>query len=666
MGTLWRRSLRHLGPPAWILIATTLPPVARAGEFDALSLEDLLDVNLTVASRKALTSRESPGIVTLLTREEMLEAGARDLLDALRLVPGFSFGVDVEGVVGLGIRGLWAHEGKVALFIDGHEMNEALYACLMFGNHYPVEMIEKIEIIRGPGSVTYGGTAELAVIQVTTRSGAGLAGWQAGASWSQSGDGWMRRGATVSAGDSRGGLEWSLLASGGQGRRSTGTYTDIHGNQADLREKSELNPALVNLGLSWRGWTLRALADQLRTTQLDQYDEILPRPVGTDFLSEAVSLTRELRLRPGLSMTPFLRWRHQTPWRVRELAPFDMEVARLGEGLTVDWEPGPALSIATGLELYQERATDNLYSSGDGALFDPDHPGAPVEQVDYRDLACFAQALWLTDWANLAAGARWEDHSRFGSAFVPRAALTRVFERAHLKLLASRAYRSPSVMNLSLNPDIKPETATTLEVEAGWQVDGKTLLTANVFDISIADPIIYTYDEATDTELYVNADEMGSRGVEAELRRMDAWGALTLRWALARPHDEPVAIFAVPGSADEVLGVPQQTGSLSLGLALGAWRVTPGLVYVGARKALGSLDGNGDPVVVRLDEALLLNLGLTWRKPLHVAGLELALGLHDLLDEAPAFAQPYDGWHAPLPGPGREATLTLRYGASWR
>jgi len=176
--------------------------VAGAADFDEMSLEELLNVELTVASRKALSGRESPGIVTLLTREELRAAGARDLMDALRLVPGFSFGVDVQGVAGLGVRGFWAHEGKVALFIDGVEMNENLYATLQLGNHYPVELIEKIEIIRGPGSAVYGGTAELAVIQVTTRSGAELAGWEAAASWGQGGDGWMRRKGSLAAGGS--------------------------------------------------------------------------------------------------------------------------------------------------------------------------------------------------------------------------------------------------------------------------------------------------------------------------------------------------------------------------------------------------------------------------------------------------------------------------------
>lgn len=78
-------------------------------------------------------------------------------MQVLQLIPGFDFGVDVEGIVGIGVRGNWAHEGKVLMLWDGLEMNEDLYSTLQFGGHYPVGQIKRIEIIRGPGSAIYGG-----------------------------------------------------------------------------------------------------------------------------------------------------------------------------------------------------------------------------------------------------------------------------------------------------------------------------------------------------------------------------------------------------------------------------------------------------------------------------------------------------------------------------
>jgi outer membrane receptor protein involved in Fe transport len=249
---------------------------------------------------------------------------------------------------------------------------------------------------------------------------------------------------------------------------------------------------------------------------------------------------------------------------------------------------------------------------------------------------------------------------------VPRLALTRLFDKIHLKALASRAFRAPAVMNISLNPDIDPETATVLELEAGWQASDKTFITANVFDIVISDPISYTYDEVTETEQYTNFDRTARRGMELELRHVAAWGRLTARASSTRPYGDDVPFFQA-GEDGWMLGLPRETASLQATLRLrDNLNLTPSLSWMGERKALTRLDNDGNAVVESLDAATLLALGVEWTEPLGVTGLELGLAVHDLLDTAPAFAQAYDSWHAPLPGPGREFALTLRYGGSWR
>src|SRR4051812_14438705 len=98
---------------------STDPLTAGARDISEVSLEALLDVPITVVTKGARDARESPGVVTAVNREEILASGARDLLEVLQLIPGFSFHIDVFGVVGAGFRGLWAHEGKVLLLVDG-------------------------------------------------------------------------------------------------------------------------------------------------------------------------------------------------------------------------------------------------------------------------------------------------------------------------------------------------------------------------------------------------------------------------------------------------------------------------------------------------------------------------------------------------------------------
>src|SRR5688572_15238721 len=93
-----------------------------------MNVEDLLDIPITVVTKKKVRSKELPAAITVITREELLKSGARDLVDALTLfVPGITFGSEVEGVVGINFRGMWGMEGKVLLMVDSLEMNERVF-----------------------------------------------------------------------------------------------------------------------------------------------------------------------------------------------------------------------------------------------------------------------------------------------------------------------------------------------------------------------------------------------------------------------------------------------------------------------------------------------------------------------------------------------------------
>ena len=137
-------------------------------DFFEMSLEELAEISIDVASRKESTAREAPGVVTVITRDQIQKSGARDLIDILRLVPGFDVGFDTNGAYGVAIRGIWANEGKVLVLMDGVPLNDEMYGTFQYGHHIPVDIIERIEIMRGPGSVMYGESAELGVISIKT------------------------------------------------------------------------------------------------------------------------------------------------------------------------------------------------------------------------------------------------------------------------------------------------------------------------------------------------------------------------------------------------------------------------------------------------------------------------------------------------------------------
>jgi outer membrane receptor for ferrienterochelin and colicin len=226
-----------------------------------VSLEDLLKTDVDVASKVPQTYREVPGVITVVTREEIMDSGARDLADVLMLVPGFSLGVDVEAVVGIGVRGNWGHEGKVLLLVDGQQMNETLYSTNQLGNHFPVDQIERIEIIRGPGSAIYGGYAELAVINVVTRGADELDGVAVYGHAGLASDTYGHLNRSVAAGQKIGDdLKLSLAGLFGQGHRSNADFTDFYGDTFSLTDH-ELDPAtaLLNVFVSYRDLGIKGL-----------------------------------------------------------------------------------------------------------------------------------------------------------------------------------------------------------------------------------------------------------------------------------------------------------------------------------------------------------------------------------------------------------------------
>jgi outer membrane cobalamin receptor len=268
-------------------------------------LEKLINSLISVASKKPLNVRESPSIVSLVTEEEIKASGARDLIDVLRLVPGIDFGVDVEGVVGLGVRGNWAHEGKVLLLIDGQEMNEILFATTQFGNHFPIDQIKKIEIIRGPGSAIYGGFAEYGVINIITRQGEDINGVSVSGVYGQGEKDFIRRNVNLSIGKKVKDFEFSLAGFAGEGNRSDQNYTDIYDSTFNMgKGNSKLNPAFVNLGMKYKGLSFRAIGDFFNTTVRDAYDKIKPVPYNESFNSMFGELKYVWKINDKFTLTP--------------------------------------------------------------------------------------------------------------------------------------------------------------------------------------------------------------------------------------------------------------------------------------------------------------------------------------------------------------------------
>src|SRR3984885_8563706 len=154
-----------------------------------MSLEELMQINVDSvygASGFKQKITEAPASVTIITSEDIQRYGYRTLADILRNVTGFYVTYDRNysylGVQGYGLPG--QYNSSITLSIDGHRLNDNLYDGALIGSEFPidVDLIDRVEVIRGPNSSLYIASAFLGVINIITKRGRDLPSVSAAAS----------------------------------------------------------------------------------------------------------------------------------------------------------------------------------------------------------------------------------------------------------------------------------------------------------------------------------------------------------------------------------------------------------------------------------------------------------------------------------------------------
>jgi outer membrane receptor for ferrienterochelin and colicins len=141
-------------------------------DLNLLSLEELLDVNVYTASQQEERAIESQAIISVITSEDLQNWGVRDVYEALSHLPGIYINESYMGYTTVNFRGLTQglYNNKVLFMINGHPVFERLFG----SNHLeylPLEVIDRIEVVRSPASVLYGTNAISGVVNVITNQG---------------------------------------------------------------------------------------------------------------------------------------------------------------------------------------------------------------------------------------------------------------------------------------------------------------------------------------------------------------------------------------------------------------------------------------------------------------------------------------------------------------
>jgi outer membrane receptor for ferrienterochelin and colicins len=509
-----------------------------------MSMGDLMKVDLDSvygASGYKQKVAEAPASVTIITADDIRKYGYRTLADILANVPGFYVSYD-RNYSYLGIRGFGRpgdYNSRILLLVDGHRLNDNLYEQALIGTEFPidVDLIDRVEVIRGPNSSLYVASAFLGVINVITkraRNSRDLA----------------VSGELASYGTFKTRLTYSNRFRNGLEMLLSGSFYDSRGHERLYFP--EFDSPATNHGIA-------------QDCDGDQYRQVLAKISYQGLALEGAYGWREKTIPTGSFGTIF-----NDPGTNTIDAPgyFDLKYDhKFGD----DWGYRARLYYDHytyhGSYIYDEsasggppRVVNNDLGAGQrwGAEFDVSKKlwdnQTLIAGAEYRDNfqqdqenydlqpffqylddrrsssvgAAFAQdSIAIRRNLVLDLGLRHDHYSTFGGTTNPRVDLIySPFEQTTIKLLYGQAFRAPNAYELfysaapnEANPSLKPETVKTTELALEQSLPNHLRMTVSGYFYPIRGLISQEEGTAPGLVMYRNSGNINMQGLELALNR---------------------------------------------------------------------------------------------------------------------------------------------------
>jgi outer membrane receptor for ferrienterochelin and colicin len=594
------------------LASCLAPGLAQAAAEPLEDLEALLAQPVYAASKFAQDAADAPAAVTVLTAGDIRAFGWRTLAEVLNAVRGFSVREDrlysYVGVRGFGPPG--DYSSRVLVMIDGMRINDNIYDQAVAGREFPlaVDLIERVEVIAGPGSALYGSNAVLAVINVVTQTSAQLGGGSASVGVAAQG----ARFASVRQGVRLG--EGSLVIAGRIEQRPGG---DLYYPEYD-------SPAAANglargqdgerdrkLYVKWTQgeWTAALLASRREKT-------VPTGAFGVDFATPAINTD-------AYAMAD-LQWQHslaqgQQVFAHGTLARYDFKTTSAYSGAEfvnlVDgrWAAGEVRwlnqahaghQFVLGLEAQKNLRQDQRAESLDAA-----GPAATQVRGSGQRWALFANDEWALNarW-RLALGLRADRLLSGQSQLTPRVGVVWTpTPGMNWKLLQGRAFREPNAyesqysdnVGTVANPALSTERLNATELALDWRVLPNLRMAASTFRYAVRGLISQQMLADSGALQYQNLGTVRASGAELEIDHVSEAGWRTrASWSAQTTRDA--------ASSNQLNNSPRSLLKLHLTgpLPLPGWRLGAEAQRTGQR-----VSASGDV----LPAQLLTNLSLQWR-----------------------------------------------------
>jgi outer membrane receptor for ferrienterochelin and colicins len=145
-------------------------PASDSTDIYDLSIEELMSIKVISSTKTEMSIQKAPSVIRLFTKDDIQKMGFQTVREVLDQIPGFEIQEYRAGHQLTWVRGVQArYNNKVLLLIDGVPVRDSYYGNFNIDKMIPIEIVDRIEIINGPGSVLYGANSFSGVISITTK-----------------------------------------------------------------------------------------------------------------------------------------------------------------------------------------------------------------------------------------------------------------------------------------------------------------------------------------------------------------------------------------------------------------------------------------------------------------------------------------------------------------
>ncbi len=504
-------------------------------DLTSLSIEELARVKVTSASRHSQDALVAPSAVTVITAEAIAQNGWRTLAEALASVRGLYIAYD-RNYTYLGVRGFQRpgdYNDRILLLINGHRLNDNVYGSAFIGTEFPLDLdlIDRIEVVRGPSSSLYGTNAVFGVVNVITRKPGSSRTVEASGDTSS----FLGRTGRLTMGGERNGVatlvSGSLYRSAGQ---SSLFYPEFAGPATNNGFANNIDGDSFAHGfadVTYGNFRLQVL--------LGSRKKIIPTASFNTNFNDPGTRTTDMRGYVDLSYHRSLSARTELEVRgyydnyqysgtyayggtgppLRYLNHDGSRADSAGADVMLAWQIGRHRITAGAQYEYSFRVDQWNYDVG-GATYLNDHR-APSQTAGYTQ----AELKLLSKLA-VNAGARLDWFSAYGSSLDPRLAVIYTpAPRTALKYIFGRAFRAPNAyetyyadgISLTSNLNLKPEIIQSHEAVLEHNLKPWLQITAGGFYADMQRLIDQVFDPFTGLNHYVNSGSETSKGLEFEI-----------------------------------------------------------------------------------------------------------------------------------------------------